>query len=277
MSARILIIEDNPANMELMAYLLDVFGHTVVGAVDGTTGLQKARGEQWDLVVCDVQLPDMEGYDVAATLKAAPATRGMPVVAVTALAMSGDREKVIAAGFDGYLSKPIDAERFVAQIESFLPMLTQSKEPERAGVNPAADVSSNDGATILVVDDHVLNLSLKRSLLEPFGYIVLTAPGMVSGLAVAQERKPDLILSDLGMSDGSGFDFIKKVKADRSLAQIPFIFITSTYCDEGARQRGLSLGAERVLFRPIDPHLILQEIRDCLKKRERGAEWLISS
>src|SRR5688572_181690 len=116
MATRILIIEDNPANMELMAYLLETFGYSVSGAMDGAEGLRRAREEQWDLVVCDVQLPDMDGFDVASALKASPATRAMPIVAVTALAMAGDREKVIAAGFDGYLTKPIDAERFVPQL-----------------------------------------------------------------------------------------------------------------------------------------------------------------
>jgi CheY-like chemotaxis protein len=120
MAVRILLLEDNPANLELMTYLLRAFGHTVLTAEDGRQGLHSARQEQPDLIICDVQLPEMDGYAVAAALKADPALRKIPLVAVTALAMVGDRDRMLAAGFDGYLAKPIDPETFVGQIEGYL-------------------------------------------------------------------------------------------------------------------------------------------------------------
>ena len=88
MGARILIIEDNPANLELMTYLLSAFGHTVLTAEDGRQGLATARGEGPDLIVCDIQLPEMDGYEVARWLKSDPDLRTVPLVAVTALAMA---------------------------------------------------------------------------------------------------------------------------------------------------------------------------------------------
>jgi CheY-like chemotaxis protein len=118
--SRILIIEDNPANLELMAYLLSAFGHTTLSASDGEAGLAKAIAEHPDLIICDVLLPKVDGYEVARRLKMHPVCRTIPTVAVTALAMVGDRDRVLEAGFDGYLNKPIDPEAFVAEIESFL-------------------------------------------------------------------------------------------------------------------------------------------------------------
>jgi len=118
--ARILIIEDNPANLELMTYLLSTFGHTVLAAANGQQGLEAARREHPDLIICDVQLPDIDGFEVARWLKSNPDLRTTPLVAVTALAMVGDRDRVLAAGFDGYLAKPIDPETFVRQMEVFL-------------------------------------------------------------------------------------------------------------------------------------------------------------
>lgn len=117
--ARILIIEDNGANMELMAYLLRAFGHMVQEAMEGEAGLKLAHHGAFDLILCDLQMPGMDGYEVVRKMKMnMPA---LPVVAVTAYAMVGDRDKVLAAGFDGYIPKPINPETFVSEIEVFLP------------------------------------------------------------------------------------------------------------------------------------------------------------
>jgi two-component system cell cycle response regulator len=119
--AKILVIEDNPTNMQLMAYLLEAFGHTVLEAVDGRSGLQIIQQHAPDLVLCDLQLPDIHGFEVVKQLKArTDALRLIPIVAVTALAMVGDRDQAIAAGFDGYISKPIDPQNFVGQVEAYL-------------------------------------------------------------------------------------------------------------------------------------------------------------
>jgi two-component system cell cycle response regulator len=118
--ARILVIEDNPTNLQLMVYLLQAFGHTPLEAWDGETGLEAARREPLDLILCDVQLPKVDGYAVAKHLKSHPALSRIPLVAVTALAMVGDRDRVLGAGFDGYIAKPILPETFVGQVEAFL-------------------------------------------------------------------------------------------------------------------------------------------------------------
>jgi len=117
---RILVIEDNPANMELMSYLLNAYGYALLTATDGESGLDVATREQPDLIICDVHLPQLDGYGVVRVLKRMPSLRGIPAIAVTALAMVGDRDKLIEAGFDGYISKPIEPETFVAEIERFL-------------------------------------------------------------------------------------------------------------------------------------------------------------
>src|SRR5207302_11219726 len=121
MAARILIIEDNKANLELAEYLLKASGYTTLTAMDGEEGDRAARKEHPDLIICDLQMPIMDGYEVVKHLKNDPLLRSIPVIAVTALSMPGDRNKVLAAGFDGYLSKPIEPETFVRTVEDFLP------------------------------------------------------------------------------------------------------------------------------------------------------------
>jgi CheY-like chemotaxis protein len=127
-TARILIIEDNATNMELMVYLLRAFGHQPLTAGDGEAGVKMAQLELPSLIVCDVHLPIMDGYAVVAALKNNPALSAIPVIAVTALAMVGDREKLLASGFDGYIEKPIEPEVFVSQIETFLQKKTAGSD-----------------------------------------------------------------------------------------------------------------------------------------------------
>jgi CheY-like chemotaxis protein len=129
MAARILVIEDNAANLELVRYLLASSGHSVLMALDGAQGVAVARAERPDLIVCDLQMPKLDGYQVLAQLRGNPDTAASVVVAVTAFSMPRDRDKVLTAGFDGYLSKPIEPETFVADIEAFLPAELRSARP----------------------------------------------------------------------------------------------------------------------------------------------------
>ncbi len=120
MAIRILIAEDHADSLELMRYLLQAHGYEVVTAADGEVALLMARQEQPDLILCDLRMPKVNGYEVAAQLKRDEALRHIPLIAVTAFSMLGDREKVLAAGFDGYFSKPIDVDNFIAVLERHL-------------------------------------------------------------------------------------------------------------------------------------------------------------
>jgi CheY-like chemotaxis protein len=120
MGYRILVIEDNAANMELMTYLLTAFGHTTIEAIDGEAGIEAALRTVPDLILCDLAMPKLDGFGVALRLKADPALRHIPLIAVTASAMAGDRARVNAVGFDGYITKPITPETFVGEVESYL-------------------------------------------------------------------------------------------------------------------------------------------------------------
>lgn len=114
--AKILVVEDNPANMKLSVKLLELAGHTVVSATDAEAGLTLARAENPNLILMDIQLPDMDGLEATRLLKKDPATRDIPVIALTALAMKGDEERVRAAGCDAYIAKPMDYKNFLAII-----------------------------------------------------------------------------------------------------------------------------------------------------------------
>ena len=116
----ILLIEDNPANMTLAVFLLQSVGHLVLSATDAEAGLRSARSEQPDLILMDIQLPGMDGLEATALLKGDVATRDIPVIALTALAMKGDEERIRAAGCDGYIAKPIAYREFLTLVASSL-------------------------------------------------------------------------------------------------------------------------------------------------------------
>jgi len=120
MSRQILVVDDNPANLDLMLYLLRAFGHDAVGVSDGLAAYEAACDGSFALVLTDILMPGIDGYELATRLKSQAALAATPLIAVTALAMAGDRERIRAAGFDGYISKPIDPHTFVAQIERYL-------------------------------------------------------------------------------------------------------------------------------------------------------------
>ena len=120
MKTKILLVEDNEQNRYLATFLLEQRGHEVVHAESGPRGLELAAAARPDLILLDIQLPGMDGHAVARALKADPALQRIPIVAVTSYAMSGDREKVFAAGAEGYIEKPINPETFVDEVERFL-------------------------------------------------------------------------------------------------------------------------------------------------------------
>ena len=121
MSAKkILIIEDNAMNMELAADLLELSGYAVFKAEAAEQGIQLAQSANPDLILMDVSLPDLDGLEATKALKLDPLTRHIPVIALTAHAMKGDEARALAAGCDGYLTKPIDTRDFAKQIAKFL-------------------------------------------------------------------------------------------------------------------------------------------------------------
>ena len=116
----VLIVEDNRANMTLAVFLLESAGYAVLSATDAEAGLTLARTQAPDLILMDIQLPGMDGLEAIGILKSDDATRAIPVIALTALAMKGDEERIRAAGCDGYIAKPMRYKDFLATVASKL-------------------------------------------------------------------------------------------------------------------------------------------------------------
>lgn len=126
MNKKLLIIEDNEQNLYMMRFLLERNGFSVVGAEDGRKGIEMALSCEPLAILLDIQLPEMDGYAVAAELKRYPKLDDTPIIAVTSYAMVGDRENILAAGATGYIEKPINPETFVAEIMKYLPKVQEN-------------------------------------------------------------------------------------------------------------------------------------------------------
>lgn len=124
----LLIIEDNEQNFYMMRFLLEKSGFKVIGAGNGREGIEKALLVKPQAILLDIQLPEMDGYAVAAELKKHDELKRVPIIAVTSYAMVGDRERVLAAGATGYIEKPIDPETFVSEIARYLPESRSAQE-----------------------------------------------------------------------------------------------------------------------------------------------------
>ncbi len=265
MAASILVIEDHPANLELMSYLLTSFGYTVRTAEDGQIGLDAARTEKPDLIICDIQIPVLDGMTVARELKRSPRLSDVPLLAVTAYAMVGDRDRLLAAGFDGYISKPIAPESFVSQVEAYLPAQLLGR---RAQVDTSAPetlagehVPPPHRATVLIVDDTEHNRHLWRSMLEPFGICTLAAATTAEALLLIRADKPDLLISDVDIGEESGYDLLQQIKSDPDLLDVPVALISAT----NERRSSLSVeGIVRFLRWDSEPEMLVAQVEECL-------------
>lgn len=129
MKTKILIIEDNEQNMYMLTFLLESENYEIIQAYSGTAGIEAAGNFIPDIILLDIQLPEMDGYTVAMRLRENDNLKNTPIIAVTSYAMPGDKEKALESGATGYIEKPINPDTFISQMESFLPPeLLQKRE-----------------------------------------------------------------------------------------------------------------------------------------------------
>ena len=272
MGARILVVEDTSYSLQLMKYLLTAYGHTVLEAVTGEEAIELAAATDPDLVVMDLQLPGIDGFETMTAVRSAPGHETVPVIAVTSFAMVGDRDRALAAGFDHYLTKPIDPETFVDEINGLLPEMLRGVPAEPAAERPAAaeratGTAASFSADILVLDDSLINQTLLRSILEPHGYRVRTASTVDGAIAAVDAVSPDLVLADVHVGGQSGVELLSHLRAVPVLTVVPFVFLSAT---TDWQDPILADGRVPVLLRPIEPSVLLDEVKALLYARTKG-------
>ncbi|MEP6470727.1 MAG: response regulator [Acidobacteriota bacterium] len=263
MRARILVVEDSPDIRVLIRMLLEAAGHDVITASDGREGVETAKRERPDLVLMDLSLPVLSGWEAAKAIKETPETASIPVVAVTAHAMHGDRERALAAGCDGFIPKPIDEETFETLVGSYLrpPTVEESSLTEPAPEVPPRTGFAEPGR-ILVVDDHTEVAEIIRHDLESEGHQVVLARTLDQATGLARDDDSfDLAIVDVMLGPDSGYDLAAEL-VSRSGEYLPVLLVTAGEID---RERGFAAGADDFVAKPIDPAELVARARSLIR------------
>ncbi|MES2582240.1 MAG: response regulator [Pseudomonadota bacterium] len=249
--AYVLLVEDNEINQELAAELLTQAGMRVDVASDGAQGLAMVSRKNYDAVLMDWQMPVMDGFEATRRIRAQPRFATLPILAMTANAMTGDREKCLAVGMNDHIAKPID-------VNVLLGTLTRWVAPR-----PAADAPAPKGLpTILLVDDAPENIDRLRPILGGLYHLKVAISGEKALKIVLSDEPPDLVLLDIMMPGMDGYEVCRRIKADPLRRNIPVVFVTSME-DNPERDFGLALGAMDYITKPFDAADVLARVRAC--------------
>jgi two-component system, sensor histidine kinase and response regulator len=260
--SRILIIDDNAMNLDIAKDLLQHAGFKTLEAEDAETGIRLMKETKPDLVLLDLLMPRVDGFEAMRTIQADPEIQDIPVVAFTALASQEDQTKALKSGCRGIIVKPIDASIFIPTIQSYLngqpaslPTF-QSEALEFKSVKTIMRSTISKSHTILIVDDNPMNLDILKEAVLVLDQVPITVESGEQALRLIQEHKPDLILLDIMMPGMHGYAVMDALKASPETADIPIIIISALDHTED-RVKGLLQGGCDYISKPFE----LQEVQ----------------
>jgi two-component system cell cycle response regulator len=273
-TARILVVDDVPANVRLLQARLQAEYFDVRTATNGKEALEAAWKERLDLVLLDVMMPDMTGFEVCAALKADVRTAHVPVIMVTALDQAQDRVKGLESGADDFLTKPLNDVALVTRVKSLIRLKMVTDElalratamQSVVGFNSAElfSESAQVGGRILVVDDRENSTQrIRDALTQPFEVLFTTDP--IEALRQAESRDFDLFIVSLSLNAGDGLRLCSQIRAIDRLRQTPVLLITDA-AETPRLMRALDIGVNDYIIRPIDVNELRARVRTQLRR-----------
>ncbi len=276
MSGRILVVDDLLPNVRLLEAKLTNEYFEVLTATDGPSALEVVAEEGPDLVLLDVMMPGMDGFEVCRRIKDDPRTMHIPVVMITALSDSADRVKGLESGADDFLTKPVDDTALFARVRSLvrLKMLMDEwrlRERTSAQFGVLADerpISAEDatGARVLVVDDSVVNSEKIKKVIERDANEVTIESDMAEAFRIANASDFDLIVASLGIAGHDPLRFCSQLRSQDHTRYVPLLFVADED-DTDRVAKALDLGANDYLIRPIDENELLARTRTQIRRR----------
>jgi len=285
--ASILIVDDEPENLELMEGVLAPTGHTIRMAGGGRQALQAVQQEPPDLILLDLMMPGMSGFEVCEMLRANEATARIPIIVVTALDQLGIKERTLALGADDYLTKPIQAAEVLARVQAMMQVRHLQQDLDRTlaylhelevarhshrrralsamGAIPslaARQAAEPTPPTILIVDDEGLMREFYADLLVESGFRVVTASSGPEGLSVLPQYPVETVVLDIMMPEVSGLETLEQIR--QIAPDLPVIILTAHPSSQNAIA-ALKLGAFDFIVKGIQHELVVVAVRRAVR------------
>jgi CheY-like chemotaxis protein len=255
-----LVVDDSPAVLNQITRYLDDMQIACVAAMQGASAVSQALQHQPDIIILDLLLPDISGWEVMAALQANPQTRNIPILIISTEA---EQERARALGAAGYLVKPIKRAQLHDALRAIFP--TAALPPQRALVVATEPAVQPTGPLILLAEDNDQSSAMLSEYLESKGYRVSVARNGSEAIDQARELRPALILMDIQMPGTDGLEATRRIRADASLVSIPIIAVTALAMP-GDRERCLDAGANDYLSKPVQLKQLVQMIAQFLQE-----------
>jgi two-component system, cell cycle response regulator len=275
MTARVLVVDDIPANVKLLEARLSAEYFDVITATNGEEALATCERAKCDIVLLDVMMPDMNGFEVCRRLKAGVTTHHIPVVMVTALDQPSDRVKGLEAGADDFLTKPVSDVALIARVRSLARLKLMTDELRMRAVTsrdmgirspePEALAEAGRHGCILVVEDRPAAYQHIASILGR-EHSTEVEPNPNAALFRAAEGNYDLLIVSLGLENFDGLRLCSQVRSLERTRSVPILAVTDAD-DNGRLVRGLEIGVNDYLFRPMDRNELLARVRTQIRKK----------
>lgn len=277
MSARILVVDDIMPNVKLLEAKLKNEYYNVLSAYSGAEALETIEKERPDLVLLDVMMPEMDGFEVCRRIKENPETEHIPVVMVTALTDSSDRVNGLEAGADDFLTKPLDDIALMARVRSLV-RLKMTMDEWRARENTATSLGVIDGgkedtrkqepANVLLIEDQDFEAEKIQETIEGDGHMVSLASTGVEALDLINHYLFDVIVLSLDMdhdSEDGGLRFLSHLRSNDKTRSVPILMVSQENSQKIAR--GLEIGAHDYIVRPVDKNELKARLKTQIRRR----------
>ena len=276
MTARVLVVDDIPANVKLLEARLSAEYFDVLTAYSGREALDICSREQIDVVLLDIMMPGMDGFEVCKQLKSSPATQHIPVVMVTALDQPSDKIQGLEAGADDFLTKPVDDIALITRVRNLgrLKMLNdeilmRAETRERMGLSGGGlDLCRNERGRILLVDDSPRSAQRIVDMLSRM-HETIVERDLQAALIAAAEGSFDLLIVSLSLANADGLRLCSQIRSLDRTRHLPIIMLVDP-ADEGRLLRGLDLGANDYLIRPIDRNELMARVRTQIRRKRHS-------
>jgi len=269
---KILYVEDDPKSRLVIKKVLENTGCQVYDAENGKEGIKKAVDILPDIILMDIMLPVMDGLEATRQIRKIDTISKIPIIALTAKAMVTDKEQILAAGCDEYISKPIDIPHFLETLSQYLDINLSLSSPPPMPKSGTVPPSLTPSQTILVVDDLPQTLTILEKILTAEGYKIFTASNGLCALDILKDHQIDLVISDILMPEMDGYRLCFEVRKNAQSRDTPFIFYSSHYSNAAEIEFGKKLGADGYLVRPLEIANLIATIKDTLHKEKRSPE-----